>query len=152
MVREGLRSPLVDALKLAATQTEAVHLPKLRTHLAGDAQIVDVTVQAIRDLSALQGMLMIVFRDVAAEPVGRGRRKWFMSWADGHSTHHLHVVVHGGPVWMQRLRFRDALRSDAVLAARYAALKATLALRHGTDREVYTEAKAAFVQSVAGPD
>ncbi len=75
MVREGLRSPLVDALKLAATQTEAVHLPKLRTHLAGDAQIVDVTVQAIREPSALQGMLMIVFRDVAAEPAGRGRRK-----------------------------------------------------------------------------
>jgi len=75
MVREGLRSPLADALKLAATQTEAVHLTHLRTHLAGDAQIVDVTVQAIRESAALQGMLMIVFRDVATEPAGRGRRK-----------------------------------------------------------------------------
>lgn len=79
-------------------------------------------------------------------------RQWFMRWAEGRRTHHLHVVVHGGPAWTQRLRFRDALRSDAVLAARYAALKATLALRHGADREAYTEAKSAFVQSVAGLD
>lgn len=75
MVREGLRAPLADALKLAATQTEPVQLPHLRTHLAGDAQIVDVTVQAIREPAALKDMLMIVFRDVATEPAGRGRRK-----------------------------------------------------------------------------
>ncbi len=75
MVREGLRAPLADALKLAATQTEPVQLPHLRIHLAGDAQIVDVTVQAIREPAALKDMLMIVFRDVAAEPAGRGRRK-----------------------------------------------------------------------------
>lgn len=75
MVREGLRAPLAEALKLAATQTEPVQLRHLRTHLAGDAQIVDVTVQAIREPAALKDMLMIVFRDVAAEPAGRGRRK-----------------------------------------------------------------------------
>ena len=75
MVREGLRSPLTNALKLAATQTEAVHLARLRTLLAGDAQIVDVTVQALREPAALHDMLIIVFRDVAAEPTGRGRRK-----------------------------------------------------------------------------
>ena len=78
-------------------------------------------------------------------------RQWFMRWADGHRTHHLHVVVHGGPAWLRHLRFRDALRADAVLAARYAALKAALALRHSDNREAYTEAKTAFVQSVIGP-
>lgn len=75
-------------------------------------------------------------------------RQWFMRWADGRRTHHLHVVVHGGPAWRRHLRFRDALRSDAILAARYAALKAGLAVRHGADREAYTEAKTAFVQSI----
>lgn len=39
-------------------------------------------------------------------------RKWFMRWADGHRTHHLHVVVHSGNVWHERIRFRDALRSS----------------------------------------
>ena len=77
-------------------------------------------------------------------------RQWFMRWADGHRTHHLHIVVHGSPVWHQRLRFRDALRASPELATRYAALKAELASKHPSDREAYTEAKAAFVISVSG--
>ena len=76
-------------------------------------------------------------------------RKWLMRWAEGRRTHHLHVVVHGGEVWTQRLRFRDALRSNPALAARYAALKAELAAKHPHDREAYTEAKAAFVQAAS---
>lgn len=75
-------------------------------------------------------------------------RQWLMRWAGGHRTHHLHLVVHGGELWTQRLRFRDALRADAALAARYAALKADLAARYPSDREAYTEGKAAFVRSV----
>ncbi len=76
-------------------------------------------------------------------------RKWLMRWADGHRTHHLHIVVHGGAAWAERLRFRDALRADAALAARYAALKAELAAKHPRDREAYTDAKAAFVQAAS---
>jgi len=75
-------------------------------------------------------------------------RQWLMRWANGHRTHHLHLVVHGGPVWDQRLRFRDALRADPALAWNYAALKTELAAKHPTDREAYTEAKAAFVRAV----
>lgn len=75
-------------------------------------------------------------------------RKWFMRWADGHRTHHLHVVVHGSAAWHEHLRFRDALRSQPELAARYALLKAQLAARHAADREAYTDAKAKFVRSV----
>ena len=75
MVREGLRAPLAAALKLAATQAEAVQMPHLQTQISDAAQIVDVTVQAIREPAALAGMLMIVFRDVAVIPAGRSRRK-----------------------------------------------------------------------------
>lgn len=78
-------------------------------------------------------------------------RKWFMRWADGRRTHHLHVVVHGAAPWRERLRFRDELRLRPELAARYAALKAELAAAHPRDREAYTDAKAAFVQSVLQP-
>ena len=76
-------------------------------------------------------------------------RKWLMRWAKGRRTHHLHLVVHGGAVWAQRLRFRDALRADPALAARYAALKAELAAMHPDDREAYTDGKAAFVQAAS---
>ena len=75
MAREGLRGPLAAALKLAATQTEAVQMPHLQTTISDTAHLVDVTVQAIREPAALRDMLMIVFRDVAAIPPGRNRRK-----------------------------------------------------------------------------
>lgn len=76
-------------------------------------------------------------------------RQWFMRWANGRRTHHLHVVVHGGEVWLERLRFRDALQADPALVARYAALKQALAQRHAGDREAYTDAKAEFVRAVS---
>ena len=86
MVSEGLRAPLAAALKLAATQTEAVQLPHLRTELLGPAQVVDITVQAIREPTALKDMLMIVFRDVAVGPVVRGRRKAEMALEASHAA------------------------------------------------------------------
>ncbi len=72
-------------------------------------------------------------------------RKWFMRAANGHRTHHLHVVVHGGPVWVDKLRFRDLLRGNVDLARAYAQCKADLALRYRHDREAYTEAKDPFI-------
>jgi GrpB-like predicted nucleotidyltransferase (UPF0157 family) len=77
-------------------------------------------------------------------------RKWLMRWADGRRTHHLHVVVHDGPVWREWLRFRDALCASADLAARYAGLKADAARKHPVDREAYTEAKTEFIRKVSG--
>jgi GrpB-like predicted nucleotidyltransferase (UPF0157 family) len=76
--------------------------------------------------------------------------KWFMQWANGHRTHHLLLVPHGDAQWRQRLRFRDALRSDAQLAVRYSLLKTELAAKYTGDREAYTNAKAEFVLSVSG--
>ena len=71
--------------------------------------------------------------------------RWFMRWANGHRTHHLHVAVHDSYFWIQRLRFRDALRADPALAATYGSFKSALAARHRSDREAYTDAKAEFI-------
>jgi GrpB-like predicted nucleotidyltransferase (UPF0157 family) len=75
-------------------------------------------------------------------------RLWFMRAAAGRRTHHLHVVVHSSPTWHAHLAFRDALRSEPALAARYAALKVDLAERWRDDREAYTDAKNHFVREV----
>jgi GrpB-like predicted nucleotidyltransferase (UPF0157 family) len=75
-------------------------------------------------------------------------RKWFMRWADGHRTHQMHLVVHGGVVWQERLKFRDTLLANPKLADEYADLKRRLAALHGSDREAYTDAKSAFVDAV----
>ena len=74
-------------------------------------------------------------------------RKWFMRWANGRRTHHLHVVVHDGPVWRDRLAFRDLMRANPQAAAEYESLKARLAIEYRDDREAYTEAKARFVRA-----
>lgn len=76
-------------------------------------------------------------------------RKWLMRWRDGHRTHHLHIVAMDSAPWRDRLAFRDALRSDAALASRYAALKSALASTNPDDREAYTDAKAEFVKAAA---
>ena len=76
-------------------------------------------------------------------------RKWFMRWSNGHRTHHLHVVVYGAEPWNEHLRFRDTLRARPDIAIRYASLKSKLAAQYATDREAYTSAKEAFVQSVS---
>ena len=64
-------------------------------------------------------------------------------------THHLHLVDDREEL-DRRLRFRDRLRTDPVLAGEYEALKRALAERYRDDREAYTETKAAFVKRWSG--
>lgn len=61
---------------------------------------------------------------------------------------HLHSVILGGTIWLQHLRFRDALREDRELMQSYAALKKHLALVHAHEKAAYTEAKAPFIEQV----
>lgn len=77
--------------------------------------------------------------------------QWFMRWANGQRTHHLYVAVHDDDYWLDRLRFRDLLRRDTDLAGRYLALKQALVLRHGRDREAYTDGKSDFVRQALEP-
>jgi GrpB-like predicted nucleotidyltransferase (UPF0157 family) len=79
-------------------------------------------------------------------------RRWLMRHANGKRTHHLHLVVHGGRQWIQHLKFRDMLRTDALIQNRYEQLKQELAERHRHDREAYTSAKAAFIDEILTGD
>jgi GrpB-like predicted nucleotidyltransferase (UPF0157 family) len=73
---------------------------------------------------------------------------WFCKPSFAMRTHHLHLVPYQSPLWRARLKFRDVLRSDAAVAAEYAALKTDLAKKFEFDREAYTEAKAPFIERV----
>lgn len=75
-------------------------------------------------------------------------RRFFKRVVRGVRTHHVHVVEFGGPYWQRYMAFRDSLRRDSGLAARYAALKRGLAARHRFDRDAYTNGKTGFVESV----
>ncbi len=105
-------------------------------------------VQTMRDAEALCEPLLgagyttsRAFNDMLLD------RKWFMRTANGHRTHHLHIVVFEGTVWLEKLRFRDLLRNNFELASAYAQCKAELAARFRKDREAYTEAKGSFIAS-----
>ncbi len=75
MAREGLRYELIAALKKAHSQAEAVHVSGLNVGTNGGSQIVNLTVQRIFKPEALNGMLIVVFTDVAAPAVGVTIRK-----------------------------------------------------------------------------
>lgn len=62
-------------------------------------------------------------------------------------THHVHVTEVDGEMWL-RLPFRDYLRANPEEAGLYEQLKRRLAAEHRTDREAYTDAKSAYIDSV----
>jgi GrpB-like predicted nucleotidyltransferase (UPF0157 family) len=65
-------------------------------------------------------------------------------------THVLHLMETSHPEWQRHIIFRDYLRQDGAVAARYAELKRTLAQKHGLDISAYTEGKSAFTEVVIG--
>ena len=60
----------------------------------------------------------------------------------------LHLTEPGSDLWRERLAFRDALRRDPDLAAKYETLKLRLAQDHGDDPTAYTTGKREFVVQV----
>jgi len=73
---------------------------------------------------------------------------WFCKPSDAHRTHHLHLIPFESALWHERIKFRDRLRADEVIANEYAALKRDLAIRHVGDREAYTQEKWPFIRQV----
>lgn len=74
MARPGIRTQLAVALRAALQEKKPVELHGLR--LEEDAhRVLDVTLQAIQEPKALEGMVMIVFREFAAQPADKRGRK-----------------------------------------------------------------------------
>jgi two-component system CheB/CheR fusion protein len=68
MAREGLRFDLGTAFQKALRQKEAITVKGLTIDGSSNRQTVNITVQAIQEPEALQGMVMIIFVDVAPTP------------------------------------------------------------------------------------
>lgn len=71
---------------------------------------------------------------------------WFCKPHPSRRTHHLHLIPVDSKRYTDELAFRDRLRADPDLAAKYLALKRHLARRFARDREAYTNAKSDFVR------
>jgi GrpB-like predicted nucleotidyltransferase (UPF0157 family) len=75
---------------------------------------------------------------------------WFCKPSVTMRTHHLHLVPFECRLWLERLAFRDLLRTNPGVAEEYAALKRELAGRFEFDREAYTDAKYPFIMRALG--
>ena len=82
---------------------------------------------------------------VAKHEAALPMRRYFTRPAGATPPVHLHAVVIGSTFWCEHLAFRDALRRDPALMARYALLKTELAARFAHDRAAYTDAKGPFI-------
>jgi GrpB-like predicted nucleotidyltransferase (UPF0157 family) len=74
-------------------------------------------------------------------------RETFRTTMDA-TPHHLYVCPPESLELRAHLHFRDMLRANPVLMMEYAELKRALAIRFGTDRAGYCEAKTSFVKNV----
>jgi len=121
----------------------------------GSTSIAGIPAKPILDiLVGIPAPLDVAAIKNALAPLGYEHATW--AGVPGHEvfgkgsprTHLVHAVPLRGPAWGRMLRFRDALRADAALAARYGQLKRQLAARYPNDRSAYTDAKSAFIAGV----
>jgi len=74
MARPAIRTQLAAALRQAVQERKGIELRGLK--LEEDAHsTLDVTIRTLQEPQALEGMVMIVFRDVAVPPRGKARQK-----------------------------------------------------------------------------
>ena len=135
----GLAGVFIDVQHIGSTAVPGLSAKPIVDLLAGVASM-----RLARSLSAR--ICAMGYTTSTAFNESLANRQWFMRWAQGRRTHHLHLVAHDSLVWHEHLRFRDALRSSPPLRARYATLKHELAAQHASDREAYTNAKAEFIR------
>jgi len=74
MARLGIRTQLAEAMRQIAQGSESVELRGLKVE-DGVEPPVDVIVRPIRDVNALEGMVLIVFQDVIAAPSATPKRR-----------------------------------------------------------------------------
>jgi GrpB-like predicted nucleotidyltransferase (UPF0157 family) len=114
--------------------------------------IIDILI-AVRSLAAAQEPFVEVLRELDYVYWADNPKKDRMFFVKGmppfgsKRSHHIHVTEPHGEMW-QRLTFRDYLRAHPEEAQTYERLKRRLAAEHQTDREAYTDAKSAYVESV----
>lgn len=80
MTREGLRYDLSSVFKNALLKKETLSLKNLEVGTNGGTQIVNITIEPLTKPSALEGMVLIIFHDVAAVP---GKKKTTRSGRSG---------------------------------------------------------------------
>ena len=114
--------------------------------------IIDILI-AVRSLADAQACFVESLRNLDYVYWAENPKKDRMFFVKGmppfgsRRSHHVHVTEPDAEMW-QRLAFRDYLRAHPEEAATYERLKRQLAAEYQSDREAYTDAKSAWIESV----
>ncbi len=79
---------------------------------------------------------------------GLTERRWLLRHANGHRTHHLHLLLYEGDGWKRTIQFRDALIRDEKARQQYDKLKRDLVTITDNNRSAYISAKSEFVEMI----
>lgn len=110
--------------------------------------IIDIAV-GVDSLEATRPCIDLLSKiEYVYSPYRREVMHWFCKPDPARRTHHLHLIPTGSARFEDEIVFRDYLRTNPARAAEYGELKRQLAAEHTEDRDGYTAAKAAFVESV----
>ena len=75
-------------------------------------------------------------------------RRWLLRHANGHRTHHLHIVIYGSQGWDRAIQFREALKADVKILKQYEKLKRDLVIITDNNRGAYISAKSEFIEMI----
>ena len=144
---ERLRATLDPSLIVGLEHFGSTAIPGLSAK-----PIIDILI-AVRSLADAQASFVEPLRNLDYVYWAENPRKDRLFFVKGmppfgsKRSHHVHVTEPHGELW-QRLAFRDYLRAHPEEAAIYEQLKRRLATEHKRDREAYTDAKSAYIESV----
>ncbi|GAA3973926.1 hypothetical protein GCM10022278_33760 [Allohahella marinimesophila] len=103
----------------------------------------------VEHLKASSGAIDVLQRSgYCYYPYKPDQMHWFCKPSPDFRTHHLHLIPYGSPLWKERIRFLDILRSNPQVVEDYELLKRTLAAEMASDREAYTRNKWSFIKKV----
>jgi GrpB-like predicted nucleotidyltransferase (UPF0157 family) len=145
----GLREELLAVFSPLAVAVE--HIGSTSVPGLAAKPVIDVLLgaQSLRDIESRIGPLgELGYAYVSKYEREIPMRRYFVKSSPASLRVHLHAVELDSPIWREHLAFRDALRADPDLRARYQALKLRLAEEFADDKSAYTAAKRPFIRSV----
>jgi len=141
--REALRSAIGEWIHGGVHHVGSTSVPGLEAK-----PTIDILVGVHDLVSSRACFAPLAALDYQYAPYRVSEMHWFCKLDQRRRTHHLHLIPAGSPRFRAEIAFRDCLRGNAAIAAEYAALKRSLAVRFRNDREAYTDAKADFIGAV----
>lgn len=146
---EGEKGQLLGVIGHAVVAIE--HVGSTAVPGLGAKPTIDIMV-AIRDLAdaaeCIEPLEKIGYEYLAEYEALIPERRFFRKGSAKAPSYHLHMVELTSEFWETHLRFRDLLRTNPEVAEEYYQLKKELAVKYGSNRDAYTDAKTPFIQSV----